>query len=462
MKTTRKGTGVLGFRTKKPIETKKDDGVPQVESKKPSAISDGTTSQARKAIQALGLEMKGEASGKSTKGAKAASLGEKLMNALKGDAGKKGLAMIGLGITAMSMAPGTVMAAEVQVVDQQVDEQAQAMFPKSDGPASPWMTQINNMTAGNVQDANNTQAVDEKPDIVLENGQAQNSSEIMFRVPSDQRDVKDGQSVLIPLEEGRTMHMVELKYQDTRKLKDLEFNRTGENGQWEKFRGDEFHETESKEKAGELKIKRESDHNSPWINNPIRVKVDIVDAEGEVIHTVGKKFVDFHVHDAHSPDSSGYPETDNINNTYDNLPKGELPEGSFLRLTPVHEGRGEWEQDREVAMDLSWVKPIYMPEHTERASIREGGWEKPAAEGYDVEAGRPIAGVFVKWTDHGGSSSGRVNITQPDGSTFRSQRYNVGSGETELIPLDGVVSQDGKLKIEGYGLEVGNIEVLYQ
>jgi hypothetical protein len=303
----------------------------------------------------------------------------------------------------------------------------------------------------------------DKPDLVLTHTEArrQNSSEIMFTVPSHMRNVKDGQSVLIPLEGGRTMHMVELKYQDTRKLRDLEFNRRTPGGQWETFRGDEYHSTVQQEKAGELQVKRESDHNAPWINNPIRVKVEIVDADGNVIQNVGKKFLDFHVHDAHSPDSSGYPETDNINNSYENLPKGDLPAGAMLRLTPMHENRKAWEADRDVAMNLSWVKPIYMPQHTERAMVRQGGWEKPNSAGYDVEAGRPIAGVFVKWTDHGGMASGSVSI-KTDNGVHRSQRYNVGSGETELIPLDGVVSQDGKIYINGGGLEVGNIEVMYQ
>lgn len=358
-----------------------------------------------------------------------------------------------------------------------VQESGRSLYGMPSQPLSPQAARIKAMTLANqanelgvdasvqvhgekvVQDAET-----DKPDLVLTytSAQAQNSSEIMFRVPSDMREVKDGQSVLVPLESGRQLHMIELKYQDTRKLRDLEFNRSTPGGGWETFRGDEYHSTLQKEKAGEVRIKRESDHNAPWINNPVRVKVEVVDANGDVLHNVGRKFLDFHVHDAHSPDSSGYPETDNISNSYESLPQGELPDGAMLRLTPMHENRKAWEADREVAMDLSWVKPIYMPQHTERAMVRTGGWEKPNSAGYDVEAGRPIAAVFVKWTDHGGTASGRVKIATADGGTHRSQRYNVGSGETELIPLDGVVSQDGKLHIEGHGLEVGNIEILYQ
>jgi hypothetical protein len=55
-----------------------------------------------------------------------------------------------------------------------------------------------------------------------------------------------------------------------------------------------------------------------------------------------------------------------------------------------------------------------------------------------------------------------VRLTLPDGTETRSASYNVGSGETELIPLDGLMSKDGKLFIEGYGLFVGDIQVLYR
>jgi hypothetical protein len=289
-----------------------------------------------------------------------------------------------------------------------------------------------------------------------------NSAEATFQVPSDQQQIRDGQSVLVPLEAGRTLHMIELRYQDTRPLRDLEFNRRVGNGAWETFRGDEYHATVEREKAGEVVVKRESDHNAAWINNPVRVRVDVVDQDGKVLHAVGKKFVDFHTHDAWSAESSGSAETDNISNSYESLPQGLLPAGAQLRLTPVHENRRPWEQDRLVAMDLHWVKPIYLPEHSARAVVRTGDYEAPNAQGYTVDKDRPIAALFVKWTDHGGSSSGRVRLTLPDGTETRSASYNVGSGETELIPLDGLVSRDGKIFIEGYGLFVGDIQVLYR
>ncbi len=289
--------------------------------------------------------------------------------------------------------------------------------------------------------------------------QKPNSAERMFRVPYGKQEIRDGQSVEIPLE-GRAIHMIELEYQDTRKLRDLEFNVREPGGSWRTIRGDEYHEMVNKESNGEVQIKRESDHNAPWINNPVRVKVEIVYPDGET-HLVGKKFLDFHVHDAYDADSSGYPEIDNINRTYENIPSGKLPEGSILRLTPMFTDKKEWEADRDIAAELSWVKPIYMPEHKEKVSILEGwGFKDIDPNGYEVDPNRPIAGVLVKWTDNGGMSSGSVSFATEDG-TYRSSSYNVGSGETELIPLDGKIATDGVIKIEGYGVQVASIEVMY-
>jgi hypothetical protein len=220
---------------------------------------------------------------------------------------------------------------------------------------------------------------------------------------------------------------------------------------------------EDLEKKGGVEIKREPDHHAMWVNNPIKVKVEVVNDKGEVVHTIGKKFVDPQLHDAWSVDGPGSAEIDNISNGYEKLPQGMLGESLFLRLTPQHVDKKPWEANREIAMELSWVKPIYMPEHSEKVVLRaETSWEKPKAEGYAVDANRPIAAVMVTWTDHGGSSSGSVRLTKPDGTTFTTTPSNVGSGETELIPLDGAVSKDGKIFIEGYGIEVGAIQVLYK
>jgi len=468
MTTVRRGGGVPPQKVdlqKADLQKASDvDTTAQTATAEPLA-ADATTADAKQALRSLALDVKVESSTQN-EGAEAATLGAKFMNYLRGDGGKKLYAAVGLGVSMIGMVQ-PAMAEVVHVAPAATD------LASNSGPASSWLTQEPGVAATeNAAPLSPQQAMikamsqanaGEKPTLRLTQDEAtwHNSSEVTFRVPSAMRDVKDGQSVLVPLKAGRKLHMIELKYQDTRKLSDLEFNRTAPGGGWETFRGDEYHSTVVKEKAGELQVKRESDHNAPWINNPVRVKVEVVDADGEVIHSVGKKFLDFHVHDAHSADSSGYPETDNISNSYESLPQGELPDGAMLKLTPMHENRKAWEADREVAMDLSWVKPIYMPEHSARTMVRTGGFEKPNPAGYDVEAGRPIAAVFVKWTDHGGMASGRVKIATEDG-THRSSRYNVGSGETELIPLDGVVSKDGKLHIEGGGLEVGSIEVLYQ
>jgi hypothetical protein len=298
-----------------------------------------------------------------------------------------------------------------------------------------------------------------KEAVVLGNPQAPDAASQLFQVPSAQRNIADKQSVLIPLE-GKEIHVIELEYQDTRKLKDLEFNyREPGSFDWKTVRGDQFHALEAREKRGEVEIKREGDHNAPWVNNPIRVKVEVLFPDGRV-HEIGKKFLDFHVHDAHSAESSGYPETDNISNGYENLPQGKLPDGCMLRLTPNHENRKPWEKDREVAMEVSWVKPTYVPDHAEKKSIVSAhSYSKPKPEGYPVDKNRKIAAVMINWTDNGGSSSGSISMNTKDGP-LRSNSYNVGSGETELIPVN-AYAKDGKFKIEGHGVEVKNIDVLY-
>jgi hypothetical protein len=329
--------------------------------------------------------------------------------------------------------------------------------PAANASNAPSMGMLGLLSANNNQP---TQQAGNKDPIMLDNGQKVDSISTNFRATGADRDVKDGQSVLVPLE-GRQLHLIELKYQDTRKLKDLEFNyREKGSGEWKTFRGDQYHSMVQREQAGEVDIKRESDHNSPWINNPVRVKVDVLMPDGSV-HNVGKKFLDFHVHDAHGPNSSGYPETDNISNGYENLPAGKLPEGAMLRLTPMHENRKPWEADRTTAMEMSWVKPVYMPEHKEKVRIESAhSYSKPPSDGYAVDPNRPIAGVMVNWTDNGGMSSGRVSFGTENGQ-HRSSSYNVGSGETELIPVDNLRAKDGRIHVTGHGVEVRNIDVLY-
>lgn len=287
-----------------------------------------------------------------------------------------------------------------------------------------------------------------------------NSASQSFQVPGALQKVKDGDSVLIPLAAGE-LHMIELEYQDTRKLRDLEFNvrKSGDYG-WKTFRGDEWFEMLDKESSGQVEIKRESDHNAPWVNNPTMVSVEVVYPDGYV-HDVGTKYLDFHVHDAYGADSSGYRETDNISNGYEYLPRGVLPEGCFLRLTPHFPNKGSWEKKRKTAAELYWVKPIYVPEHVESASVYSVSGFKPIkSAGYKVERGRPIAAVKVEWSDDGGTSSGGVSFDTDDGQ-FESDYFNVGSGETELIPCDGKIPADGKIHVNGYDVKVRSIEVLY-
>ena len=279
------------------------------------------------------------------------------------------------------------------------------------------------------------------------------------RLFNHRANILDRQSIVFPLDEG-SLHLVELRYQDTRPLKDLEFNmrKKGEFG-WTTFRGDQYFEMKRREDAGEIEIKREPDHNGPWVNNPVRVKVEVLYPDGRV-YDMGKKFIDFNVHDARSVNGSGVPETDNI---YKRMPRGELPPGTMMRLTPYFESKKPWEKDRDVACAFHWVKPIIVPKHKEKVRIRSAyNYETPPAEGYDVDPNRKIAAVMVNWTDNGGTSRGSVSIETETG-TLRSKLYNVGSGETELIPID-AYAKDGKLKVHTSGsssVDVRNLDVLY-
>jgi len=300
-----------------------------------------------------------------------------------------------------------------------------------------------------------------KDPLILADPRRDDVTTAMFEVSPELRNVEDQQSVLIPLD-AKELHLIEVQYQDTRKLSDLEFNYQPKGSfEWKPFRGDKYLEMVEKEKTGELSIRREPDHNTPWINNPIKVKVDVLYPDGQT-HSIGTKFLDFHVHDAYSADSSGYSETDNISNGYESLPSGQLPEGCLLRLTPQHNNRKPWEADRTIAMDLAWVKPTYIPNHKERVEVFAGaGFETVKPEGYPVDPNRKIAAVMVTWTDHGGTSSASIAIDKTEkGEAFRSNSYNIGSGETELIPI-GAYARDGKVKIDGYGVDVSRMQVLY-
>ena len=74
----------------------------------------------------------------------------------------------------------------------------------------------------------------------------------------------------------------------------------------------------------------------------------------------------------------------------------------------------------------------------------------------------PIAAVLVNWTDQGTPESGYVHFTDAHGDAVQTPSYNIGSGETELIPLDGKVPKDGIIHVSGGShLGVKKIEVLY-
>lgn len=321
----------------------------------------------------------------------------------------------------------------------------------SGGGYSPVGLQAGNMM-GTVQKAKDT--------IMLNDMTRPDAVSTYFSVPSDKRMVEDRQSVVLPLE-AKEIHLIELQYQDTRPLKDLEFTYQPKGSmEWKAFKGDKWFEMEAKEKSGELKIRREPDHNSPYVNNPIKVQVDVLFPDGHV-HSIGKKFLDYSVHDAHSIDGAGYPEIDNISNGYEHLPQGALPEGCLLRLTPLHENRKPWEADRKIAMDLAWVKPQFLPTNKERAVVfQSGNWVKPDPAGYAVDPNRKIAAVMVTWTDHGKPYSASVSIGKNEkGVSWSSPSTNVGSGETELISVDGY-AKDGRIKVNGQ-VDVNKVQVLY-
>jgi hypothetical protein len=282
--------------------------------------------------------------------------------------------------------------------------------------------------------------------------------EDLFQVPQSKQSVKEDQSVFIPLQ-NKNIHMIEMEYSDDRPLGDLEFSyRKKGLTNWKKFRGKDLGQMMADEKSGNIELKREPDHNSLWINNPVKVKIEIAYPNGSVGH-VGDKFLDYHVHDADEwdPTSTGYPETDNINPDYEDIPTRAIPEGSFLKVTPYFANRKPWEK-RKKAADIMWVKPIYVPVFKSSRRVYDAvKFNPPKSEGYKVDPSRKIAAVKVTWTDWGKPFEGKVTF---DG--FSSDYSNIGSGETELINCDNQKAANGRLFIKGSGkIGIQSVEVLY-
>lgn len=277
-----------------------------------------------------------------------------------------------------------------------------------------------------------------------------------YRVPSSQNRIKRGQEVLIPLE-PQTIHYIKLKFQDERKLRELQFTTNGGT----KFTGDELHAREAKEKSGSAsssdRIKRGA-NKEPWVLNPMKVKVDIVYPDGHTFN-VGTKHVDFNTHDAYGPDSSGYPETDNINSQWDHLPSGELPPGCFLRLRPEHQNPQAWEKNRKDVIRLDWVEPHYKPVGEKKRVFQSSGWSKAPSAGFEVDPNRPIEAVYVRWTDNGGTDTGAMRL---GGSNYRTSSKNVGSGEEVMHVFDGRKAESGRLFLDGgYQTEIQYVDVVY-
>lgn len=198
------------------------------------------------------------------------------------------------------------------------------------------------------------------PTLLLQDSDWESQQAQLFEVPYDQRKIRDGQSVLVPLE-ARALSGIEVEYQDTRKLKDLELNaRQPGDYDWVPFRGDRWFQMADEEFIGSTEIKRQRDTDAPVINNPVTVKLEIVYPTG-TIFKIAEPAVRFNVDDAFDSNSSGYPTTDNFDGQYGRLPDGPLPPGCMLRLTPSFANKKPWEKLRNIAVDLAWVRPTYLP-----------------------------------------------------------------------------------------------------
>lgn len=282
------------------------------------------------------------------------------------------------------------------------------------------------------------------------------------------------QEIWVPLPAGQP-HVIELEYQDARRTGDLLFSvrKKGTHGPYVSMRGDELW---PKRAAYELKTNEKGE---PWIENPVRVAVDIIYPDGgsKSVHHVGRKFVDPHMQDAYDVDSMRTPEVDNIFTGYGaQLPNEQLPPGCFLRMTVQKPNEQPWEKGKP-ALKLSYVRPQVMPPYAARKVVYtaqdtdpgaiqfEGtAYAKPPAKGFKLplDPGRKVSAVLVRWTDQGGPYSGRLNWQTSDGAQHQSQSYWIGSGETELIPLDNTVPKDGIIHIGGSErIRVHSIEVLY-
>lgn len=293
------------------------------------------------------------------------------------------------------------------------------------------------------------------------------------------RAVTNGQEIWLPLPAGR-MHVVELRYADTRRIGDLLLAARPKGG-GAPFAPMKAESVWPNRHAYDLKT---NEKNEPWIENPLKVQVDVIYPEGytehgrpKTVHNIGKKFVDPHLKDAWDVNHPGTPETDNVyEGNGQQLPDGELPRGCWLRLTLVRANTQPWETTG-APMTISYVQPQTLPRHGERRTVYTAARTDAGAIDFEGQTyvapppggfrlgltpGRKVAAILVQWTDQGSPDSGFARWRTADGQTRSTPPTWIGSGETKLIPLDDTVPQDGVIDISGSPrIRVARIEVLY-
>jgi hypothetical protein len=299
--------------------------------------------------------------------------------------------------------------------------------------------------------------------MMLNDGVWETSCEHRFDVPKATRTFGDGQELLLPLD-GRELHVIEVLMRDARRLSDQAFHyREAGSDDWQLFYGDDYFAMKKRESRGEVEIARDTRLGEPWVDNPMRVEVDIVMPDGSTFH-VGDKRIEFHVKAMKNKNQRGYVELDVINDTTERLPDGDLPDGACLRLRVRYEKPQLWRDADEAAAEIHWVKPVYRPRHDEAKLVVDNADFSPIRpDGYAVDPDRPIAAVMVTWSDHISDAEGELTFATADGE-FRSGLRWVSSGETELIATEGLRAKDGRLHVGGKKPEeigIKRIEVLY-
>ncbi|HAA54114.1 MAG TPA: hypothetical protein DCE42_05130 [Myxococcales bacterium] len=302
------------------------------------------------------------------------------------------------------------------------------------------------------------QSTDTDEDVLtLKKTGSPNSVTDTFKIYGADRKIPNEGVVEMPLRAGEPLHVIEVKYKDPRNPEEMEFYYK-EKGSWDyqPIMGKDLHTVRNNP---DIEFRKEPDAGKPWIN-ATRVKFEIVDKDGHSLWST-KKTVDPDV-ELNNLHKHRYAEKDNVNKTWDSLPNWPMPEGAKLRVTVLADERAE-ETHGDHALELDFVQPVYVPEHSETKTVfSSSSWQKPPAEGFQVDPNREISAVVVTWTDHAGPCSGGLSFNSPDGQV-NTKRVNVGSGEDKFFILEGKASVDGRIKINAPDrVEVKKIEVMYK